>query len=76
MRHDGMADLVAALAEKTPLRKNVTTGHAADVLYLLLGPDLYWTMVLGRGWTERQLANWTERVVLYDLFGLESAPNQ
>jgi hypothetical protein len=33
-------------------------------------------MVLGRGWTERQLANWTERVVLYDLFGLESAPNQ
>jgi AcrR family transcriptional regulator len=76
MRHDGMADLVAALAEKTPLRKNVTTDHAADVLYLLLGPDLYWTMVLGRGWTERQLANWTERVVLDDLFGLESGPNQ
>jgi AcrR family transcriptional regulator len=76
MRHDGMADLVAALAKKTPLRKNVTTDHAADVLYLLLGPDLYWTMVLRRGWTERQLANWTERVVLDDLFGLESAPNQ
>jgi AcrR family transcriptional regulator len=75
MRHDGMVDLVAALARKTPLRKNVTTDHAADVLYLLLGPDLYWTMVLGRGWTERQLANWTERVVLDDLFGLESAPN-
>lgn len=75
MRYDGMVDLVAALAKKTPLRKNVTKDHAADVLYLLLGPDLYWTMVLGRGWTERQLANWTARVVLDDLFGLELARN-
>lgn len=75
LRHDGMVDLVAALAKKTPLRKSVNKDHAADVLYLLLGPDLYWTMVLGRGWTERQLANWTERVVLNDLFGLEPAHN-
>lgn len=75
MRHDGMVDLVTALAKKTPLRKNVTRDHAADVLYLLLGPDLYWTMVLGRGWTERQLANWTERVVLDDLFGLDPTQN-
>jgi len=73
MRHDGMLELVAALAEKTPLRKNVTKDRAADVLYVLLGPDLYWTMVLGRGWTEQQIADWTERVVLYDLFDLEPA---
>jgi hypothetical protein len=33
-------------------------------------------MVHGRGWTERQLANWTERVVLNDLFGLEPAQNR
>jgi hypothetical protein len=75
MRHGGMVDLVAELAKKTPLRKNVTKDHAADVLYLVLGPDLYWTMVLGRGWTERQLANWTERVVLDDLFGLDCPQN-
>lgn len=73
MRHDGMVDLVTELVKKAPLRKNITKDHAADVLYLLLGPDLYWTMVLGRGWTERQLADWTERVVLDDLFGLEFA---
>ena len=70
MRHDGMVDLVAVLTEKAPLRRGVSKGHACDVLYLLLGPDLYRTMVLERGWTERQLANWTERVVLDDLFGL------
>jgi AcrR family transcriptional regulator len=73
MRHDGMVELVAALTKKAPLRKAVTKDHAADVLYLLLGPDLYWTMVLGRGWTERQLASWTERVVLDDLFSREPA---
>jgi AcrR family transcriptional regulator len=71
MRHDGMADLVAVLTKKAPLRNHVTKDHAADVLYLLLGPDLYWTMVLGRGWTERQLASWTERLILHDLFGRE-----
>ena len=73
LRYDGMVDLVATLTKKAPLRKGVSKGHAADVLYLLLGPDLYWTLVLGREWTEKQLAGWTERVILDDLFGLEPA---
>jgi AcrR family transcriptional regulator len=71
LRYEGMVELVATLTKKAPLRKGVTKDHAADVLYLLLGPDLYRTMVLGRGWTERQLATWTERFVLDDLFGRE-----
>ncbi len=71
LRHDGMIGLVDALTKKAPLRKGVTRSHAADALYLLLGPDLYWTMVLERGWTERHFAGWTERVALHDLFGLE-----
>ena len=71
LRHDGMVEIVAILARKAPLRFGVTRSHAADVLFLLLGPDLYRTMVIGRGWTERQLAAWTERVVLDDLFGRE-----
>ncbi len=72
LRLDGMVELVARLAKKAPLRKGVTRDHAADVLYLCLSPDLYWTMVLGRGWSERQLANWTERVILDDVFGLDA----
>ena len=71
MRHDGMVDLVGVLTKNARLRTGVTKAHAADVLYLLLGPDLYWTMVLGRGWSEHQLASWTERVALNDLFGSE-----
>jgi AcrR family transcriptional regulator len=70
MRHEGMVELVAVLVRKAKLRKGVTKDHAADVLYLLLGPDMYRTMILERGWTERQFADWTERVILADLFGL------
>jgi hypothetical protein len=66
-----MVGLVAALTQKAALRKGVTKARAADVLYLLLGPDLYRTMVLGCGWSERQLVGWTERVLLDDLFGLD-----
>ena len=71
LRHDGMVQLVAVLTTKAPLRKGVSKAQAADVLYLLLGPDLYRTMVLGRGWSERQLATWTERIVHIDVFGLD-----
>ena len=71
LRHEGMVELVAVLTKTAPLRKAVTKDHAADVLYLLLGPDLYRTMVLERSWSESQLANWTERVVLEDLFGVD-----
>ena len=73
LRHDGMVQLVAVLIKKAPLRRGVSKAQAADVLYLLLGPDLYRTMVLGRGWSERQLATWTERIVHIDVFGLEPA---
>lgn len=74
LRYDGMVALVPVLAKKAPLRKGVTRDHAADVLYLLLGPDLYRTMVLERGWSERQLSAWTERVLLDDVFGLDPLP--
>jgi AcrR family transcriptional regulator len=73
MRRDGMVDLVTELTKKSRLRKGLTKEHAADVLYLLLGPDIYRTMVLERGWTERQLSSWTERAVLADLFELDPA---
>jgi AcrR family transcriptional regulator len=74
LRHDGMVELVGHLIRKARLRRGVTKAHAADVLYVTLGPDLYRTMVLERGWSEQQLASWTERVVLDDLFDVDPAP--
>ena len=75
LRHEGMVELVGVLTKKAPLRKGVTKAHAADVLYLLLGPDIYRTMVLEQGWSEQQLANWTVRIALDDLFGLDREPS-
>jgi AcrR family transcriptional regulator len=69
LRREGMADLVASLVKKAPLRKGVTKPQAADVLYVLTGPDLYRTLVLERGWPEKQYATWAERLILADLFG-------
>jgi AcrR family transcriptional regulator len=71
LRLAGMVDLVAALSSKATLRRGLTREHAADVLYVLLGPELYRTLVLERGWTERQFATWVERAILRDLFGVE-----
>ena len=70
MRLDGMVDLVTEMVKKQPLRRGTTRARAADVLYLLLGPDIYRTMVIERGWTEKQFVAFTERVALDELFGL------
>lgn len=70
LRYVGMADLVVTLTKKASLRKGVTKAEAADVLYLLLGPDIYRTLVIERGWSEKQFVAWTKRAILADLFGL------
>ncbi len=68
LRLDGMADLVAGLTKKQSLRKGITKAQAADVLYVLVGPDLYRTFVLERGWTEAQYIAWCDRTILAELF--------
>ena len=63
-----MSDLIDALTKKQKLRAGLTRRHAADVLFLLLGPDVYRTLVLERGWTPAQWAAWARRAVLAELF--------
>jgi hypothetical protein len=43
---------------------------AADVLYVLIGPDLYRTLLLERSWTKKEWAAWIERSILAELFNL------
>ena len=71
LRLEGMADLVTVLTSKAKLRRGVTRDHAADVLYVLVGPEIYRTLVLERGWTERQYSDWVEGLMLHDLFGID-----
>lgn len=70
LRYEGMADLLAVLAKKQRLRAGVTKQHAVDILWVLVGPELYRTFVIDRGWSEKQYEAWVARVMLRDLFGL------
>ena len=47
-----------ALVAKRGARPGVSAGHAADVLYGLLAPELYLLFVRDRGWASEQWAQW------------------
>ena len=68
LRLQGMGEIVEALSAKAKLRRGLTRAHAADVLYVLIGPDLYRTLVLERRWTRRQWADFVERSILTEVF--------
>ena len=70
LRYDGMADLLAALTKQQRLRRGVTKQQAVDILWVLVGPELYRTFVIDRGWSEKQYEAWVARVLLRDLFGV------
>ena len=70
LRLRGMGEIVDGLARKARLRRGLSRDRAADVLYVLVGPDLYRTIVLERGWTTAQWAAWIERSILAELFNL------
>jgi AcrR family transcriptional regulator len=70
LRLQGMGEVADALTRKAKLRRGLSRDRAADVLYVLIGPDLYRTIVLERGWTKPQWAAWIERAILAELFNL------
>jgi AcrR family transcriptional regulator len=49
---------VTALVEGLALRPGLTTAHAADVVWTLLGTDVPALLVDGRGWTVEAYADW------------------
>jgi AcrR family transcriptional regulator len=50
--------IVASLAGKDALRPELTVEEAADVLYALQHPGLYWLLVDERGWSPERYAEW------------------
>jgi AcrR family transcriptional regulator len=70
LRRQGMEDCIDALSKKARLRPGLTRRRAADLLYILAGPEAYRSFVLEAGWTERQWVTWTTQTLTGDLFGL------
>jgi AcrR family transcriptional regulator len=69
LRRAGMEDLVDELASKAPLRKGMTKRRAADLLFVLGGPESYRSFVVDAGWTPRQWTAWVTATLERDLFG-------
>jgi hypothetical protein len=56
---------------KSPLRKGLDHASATDLLFVILGPEVYRSLVLERGWT---VAAWTARItgtITRELFDME-----
>jgi AcrR family transcriptional regulator len=67
LRRDDMAKLVDTLTKKTPLRQGVTRRQAADLIFVLTGPECYRSFVLDAGWTQQQWVRWVSRTLRHDL---------
>jgi AcrR family transcriptional regulator len=56
----GMTDFATNLSEGGHLRDGVTVDHARDVLWTYSSPELYELLVLERGWTTEEYADFIE----------------
>lgn len=56
LRLDGYRILAQALAKKGQLKMKVD--EAADIMFVLLSPDLFWLTVSQRGWSANRWSRW------------------
>ena len=58
---------VRNLAAKGPLRPGLDEAAAIDVVWLLIAPANYSSLVLGRGWTDERFERWLGDALTYHL---------
>jgi AcrR family transcriptional regulator len=68
LRREGMAELAAALAAKTPLQTAMTLPRASDLLFVLTGPEVYRSFVQDAGWSHDQWIEWMSALLIRELF--------
>jgi hypothetical protein len=68
MRADGYREMVAFLSQQRPLRENVTSARATDLMLFLASPGAYRALVLERGWTHAEWVSWTSGALAQQLF--------
>ena len=70
-RRNGFRVLADELAAKAPLAPGMTNVGVSDLLFVLLGPEIYRSFVIELGWTPEQWADWTIHALLRDAFGID-----
>ena len=73
-RREGQARWVHAWAEDGVLRPNLDEGEAADVLWALTGPELYWLFAVNSNWPGLRFEEWLFGTLEWQLFGETSPP--
>jgi TetR/AcrR family transcriptional regulator, regulator of cefoperazone and chloramphenicol sensitivity len=73
-RREGQARWVRAWAEAGVLRSDLDEGAAADVLWALTGPELYWLFAVNSGWSGSKFEEWLFGTLESQLFG-ETSPS-
>jgi AcrR family transcriptional regulator len=68
-RATGVRSLVEYMAERFGLRAGLTVAQAADVVWVLTGPDAVDRLVVRRGWAWDDYEDWLVDVFHYSLFG-------
>ena len=69
-RREGQAVWVREWAEAGVLRPNLDEGEAADILWALTGPELYWLFVVDCGWPGSRFETWLFETLETRLFGI------
>ena len=67
--YDNQRTIVKSLAQKKALRPGLGVDRAADILWTLNHPDLYWLLVNERGWTPEQFEKWLGDALCSQLLG-------
>ena len=68
LRQEGYRRLVDVLARKGGLRAGLGAEDATTILLVLLGPDLYRTIVIEYGWGEEKWQSWILQTIAEALF--------
>jgi hypothetical protein len=55
------------LARKGGLRRGLTMARATDILFVLLSPDLFEALEIGRGWSAADCNRWLAEVLSQQL---------
>jgi AcrR family transcriptional regulator len=73
LQRDGYRIVIDTLARKRPLRNGVNPEDATTILLVLLGTDVYRSMLIDHGWSEQKWRTWVIETLLEALFGQSPA---
>ena len=70
-RHEGQRRIARSLAKRGALRRDLRPRQAEDVIHALMSPEIYRLLVVERGWSPDQYAEWLSATLIDQLLAPE-----